>query len=302
MIRINLLLPSPPPPRGKHWGDFHFGASLGRALAELGADVRLVYAPKRRWLSRFAFRRGIDLLIRAPQRFEPRIWPSSRLVIWQISNTDMSAAELRRAEHIFTASKSEADRLTKSGISASYLPQCTDRDLFSPDRRGKAPREEVLFVGSWRENFQRPLAFHAIAAGFAPKIWGTRWDGKIDPKYRGGIFIENDELGAHYASAGVVLNDHMQRMIDTGMISNRVYDVLASGAELVSDRLPDLGIPLPAARVAATADGVGVAITEALAAQDSRRAARLETAEIIRREHSFHARAAVILARLGNHA
>ena len=55
-----------------------------------------------------------------------------------------------------------------------------------------------------------------------------------------GRHVPNDELGALYASAGVVLSDHWADMRELGFVSNRTFDVLASGGRLFSDDVPGL--------------------------------------------------------------
>jgi spore maturation protein CgeB len=52
--------------------------------------------------------------------------------------------------------------------------------------------------------------------------------------------VANDELRRYYSSADVVLNDHWADMRAFGIISNRVYDALACGALVVSDRVPGI--------------------------------------------------------------
>ena len=53
-------------------------------------------------------------------------------------------------------------------------------------------------------------------------------------------YIPNTELATKYAAASVVLNDHWPSMKDFGYISNRVFDVTASGGVLVSDHIPGI--------------------------------------------------------------
>ena len=45
----------------------------------------------------------------------------------------------------------------------------------------------------------------------------------------------NDELGALYAAAHVVLNDHWEDMRQGGFVSNRLFDAAACGARIISD-------------------------------------------------------------------
>ncbi|MEO8529688.1 MAG: glycosyltransferase [Deltaproteobacteria bacterium] len=278
------------------WGDYHFGHSLAKAFESLGVKARVVYQPRWSRLARLSLRRGIDLAIRGNFGYAPRIWPWVRFYLWVISYDNFRPEEVRAIRHVFAASQQIVDEQRALGRSASVLPQCTDSAIFAPDKARDTLVTDVLFVGSWREHFPRPIVATATAAGFPPKVWGSRWSDKYPPELFGGALIPNHELGAHYASAKVVLNDHLPQMLAKGIISNRVYDVLASGTELVSDALPDLGRDLPGAALGRTTAEVGAAIAEALAHDETRKSDRLELAEYIRTHHSFHERARDILA------
>ena len=298
-MRVNILIPTPRGPVGETWGETPYANSLAKELRAIGVTVRIIHFPRRRWLARFSLRRGADLIIRGPYSFIPRIWPWARTYIWLISFGDLRPAELRRTRHFFVASAGFTAELRSRGLPASEMQQCTDADLFSPDRARDEFASEVLFVGTWRKSFRRPIVHQAIAAGHPPRIWGRRWRDHVAPDLLAGEFIPNEDLGTHYASAKVVLNDHMPEMQEAGFISNRVFDVLASGAELVSDRLPDLGIAMPSAAEASNAEAVGRAINTALSEYDERRASRLALAEHVRTHHSFAARARQIMDVIG---
>ena len=298
-MRINILIPTPAGPAGETWGETPFARSLAGAFGELGVSTRIIHFPKYRWLARFSLRRGVDLIIRGPHNFTPRVWPWSRTYIWLISFGDLRPAELRRTRHFFVASARFAAELQARGLPASEMQQCTDAALFSPDRARDDLASDVLFVGTWRKSFRRPIVHQAIATGHPPKIFGRRWKDHVAGDLIAGEFIPNEDLGAHYASAKVVLNDHMPEMTEPGFISNRIFDVLASGAELVSDRVPDLGVPMDSACAATDAEAVGQAIRTALRSYAERKSARLALAQHVREHHSFAARARQILAVLG---
>ena len=52
--------------------------------------------------------------------------------------------------------------------------------------------------------------------------------------------MANEDLGALYASAGVVLNDHWDDMRRDGFLANRLFDVTACAARLVTDEIDGL--------------------------------------------------------------
>ena len=55
-----------------------------------------------------------------------------------------------------------------------------------------------------------------------------------------GTSVANEDLPRFYASHMVLLNDHWDSMRNFGYVSNRTYDVLASGGELLSDHIPSV--------------------------------------------------------------
>jgi spore maturation protein CgeB len=238
-------------------------------------------------------------VLRGPYEHPPRVWSWARFCLWVISFDDLKPAELKRASHLFVASPKLLADFSARGLPVSELLQCTDPEIFSPNRAIAELESEVLFVGSWRRDFTRPIVHQSIAMGYLPKIWGLFWEGRVEASLIAGGFIPNEELGSHYASAKVVLNDHMPIMLKSGFVSNRAFDVLASGAELVTDQPPILGVPLPSVHAASNVEDVGAGIAEAFRGQDERRAVRREIAEYIREHHSFAARARQILAALG---
>ena len=52
--------------------------------------------------------------------------------------------------------------------------------------------------------------------------------------------INNNLLGKYYASAKIVLNDTLPGMKKFGFISNRIFDVSASGALVISDYMKEI--------------------------------------------------------------
>jgi spore maturation protein CgeB len=104
-------------------------------------------------------------------------------------------------------------------------------------------------------------------------------------------------VGAAYASAGVVLNDHFDGMRREGFLSNRLFDTVASGARVVTDDVAGLG-DLFGDSVQVYRDQADLARLcdpavreEAFGSPD----ARLATARRVGREHSFAARARVLV-------
>ena len=121
----------------------------------------------------------------------------------------------------------------------------------------------------------------------------------IDPRHIKATNVPNEAVGDLYRRAGVVLNDHWPDMQRAGILSNRVFDVLACGTPIVSDEIGDLPAGFSDYVETFGPDRpIAAAIDRALAKSPERRAERLAFSAILRRDHSFGRRAEVILARL----
>ena len=301
MRHIRLMLPCPPPTSERAWGDYYFARSLAEALNRLGVWTQLHFAAHKapaRMRNRIRLRQlftrpgGVDLVIRgrvpyAPARRRP-------LFMWLISSPDnVTDEELAGVEHIFVASRSFCKSLQERGYSASFLPQCTDPRLFNEDRKDPALHSEVLFVGNRRDYAPREVVEEIAEAGLPLAVWGRGWQACLpDTVYRG-LHIPNDELGQYYASANVVLNDHTSDMYNEGFVSNRVFDVLASGSKLVTEEmadLPEIAVP----HIFAYEQGGALdAVRRALAAPAEKMPG---LAAQIRQDWSFDARAETLVS------
>jgi hypothetical protein len=297
-LRINILLPCSRAKLGREWGDQFFGLSLSKALIACGADARLVYAPRRWSLSDIGARQSVDLVVRGKKAHHAK--QGRPFLMWVISNPEtLDDAELSSAAHIFAASEWLVEDLQSRGYPASFLPQCTDPAIFAPEKARQELKTSVLFVGNRRVDFKRSVVERAIDAGFRVSVWGRGWKGSLPEGVYAGKHIRNEMLGAHYASASVVLNDHMEAMRTGGFASNRVYDVLASGSELVSDGVA--GIPedlRPHVHSYETANDLPVAIESALDRAAGPRAEALTVAAKVSDQHSFENRAGRIIEQI----
>ena len=237
---IRVLLPCPRPAPAAVWGEHYYGVSLGRALARAGLGGTLDYFRDSRTglgTRRWPYSSEIDLLIwcgrdRARKR-------GRKLILWVLGGAEMLSDEMcAAAEHIFVASKGFADDLAARGWPASFLPQCSDTTLFSPRAPIPSLASDVLFVGNTGATSPpRPAAAEALKVGLDLSVWGVGWEGHIPNSIIRGTWVANEDLANVYASANVVLNDHNASMVTQGFASNRVFDVLASGVPLVSDRI-----------------------------------------------------------------
>ena len=234
--------------------------------------------------------RGLDRVL--PQ-------PGPAHLLWVISHPDeVDADEARAYDAVFAASPSWASaKSAEWGIPVSPLLQCTDPEFFHAGRTAPDAREGVLFVGNARRGSHRPIVEAAEEAGAHPRVFGTGWEKTPLAARLAGTRIANDDLGAHYAAATVVLNGHWDDMRRAGFLANRLFDAVACGARVLGDPIEGLEI----------FDGCVVAcdspedVREALSSDPDRvwpdLAHRMAVAERIRTEHSFDRRAETLLAR-----
>jgi len=133
------------------------------------------------------------------------------------------------------------DELVKpAGAKAVYVPQFTNPERFKPAEKEQDKSFKVLFVGSNNYTFGRKSVDYAILAGVDLAVFGKNWAKTLDVKYLKGEFINNDELYKYYANADIVLNDHREDMRYFGSVSNRIFDVTASGGFVLTDYLPEI--------------------------------------------------------------
>jgi O-antigen biosynthesis protein len=154
----------------------------------------------------------------------------------------------------------------------------------------------VLFVGSSRGEY-RAIVRDAVAAGLPLTVYGANWADFLPEGLVAASYLPNDEVGAAYASAGIVLNDHFDGMRREGFLSNRLFDAVASGARVVTDDVAGLDDLFGASvRVYHDPDELArlcdpAVREEAFGSAD----ARLATARRVGREHSFAARARALV-------
>lgn len=145
--------------------------------------------------------------------------------------------ELWNFDLIAVASLSYQKQLKKFGLKTIYVPQFTNPKKFYYEYDADKSYD-ILFVG--RPGYERISAKWAMESGFEVALFGSGWQDKAPSKYFKGDFIDNTELHKYYASAKIVLNDTRDDMKKAGFISNRVFDVTASGGFLISDYMPEI--------------------------------------------------------------
>ena len=282
----------PRPGVQNRWGDYHFAVGLQNALIRLGhtASIRT----RKHWHI-VEDDNEIDLVISGHTPHQKRDGHLS--LQWMISS-----GAVDHADHTFVASEPLLQLLLDAdeGASMSLMPQSFDADRMPlPDL--DAPRSGVLFVGIAR-NGRRPLVSYALASGTALDLWGPCWEDTEAAQYHLGAQLDNTQLGAHYAKAEVVLNDHTRVMRRNGLTSNRIFDALACGTPVISDPvswLPDEMREF--VDVASSPEEFAEALARIRAETAEKRKARYDFALKMRQDHSFDARASEILRVVKEH-
>ncbi len=294
-LRWAIKIGAPDAPRRGRWGDWHFAVALRDSLERLGHEVTIDCRDA--WYRDTAHLDDVTLVLRG--RGPYRVNPAHVNVIWVISHPDeVTVSELREYDAVFGASPRWCERVSRRlDEPATPLLQCTDHRRFRPGPPDPERVHEVLAVANARG--VRPAVAAALDGGIVPAVYGYRWKGLLPPGAWKGENIPNDELPAVYRAAGVVLNDHWEDMRRDGLLSNRLFDLAACEARMVSDHLPEIpevfGDAVPTYQDPAQLPDLVRAV---LADTPERQEARRRLGELVRREHTFDARAQEISERV----
>ncbi|WP_193598488.1 glycosyltransferase [Microbacterium sp. YJN-G] len=293
-LRWAIKTASPAGPTGEAWGDTHFGRSLAAALTALGQEavVDAFEAHHRRT----EYLDDVVIQLRGLKDFVPS--RGSLSYLWIISHPDLvSRAECARFDRVFAASLSWATQASERwAIPVEPLLQCTDPSLFFPVE-GEARDGSALFVGKSR-GVPRPTVMESVRSGIPFELYGPDWDRFVPADAITGTGIANHKLGRVYGRAAVVLNDHWSDMQREGFISNRLFDVVAAGGRAFSDAVA--GIPEVFGGAVQTYNSVSEIVPFLSGDLDARFPDEEALGAIgtrIRAEHSFAARARVLLDR-----
>jgi glycosyltransferase involved in cell wall biosynthesis len=231
--RIAIHIPPKDQESAPRWGDTHFARSLQRAFAGCGWIATVHVASESDSLRAAA----ADIAIHLHGVSTPAVRQGQPTALWIISHPDrVRAVQSAAYDIVFVASDpfaAELARRVRTPVRTLY--QATDPQRFYPE--SGAPAHDVLFVGNSR-GVRRPVLDAVAAMPYDLAIYGGNWKPElVEARLVRGPWIPNSDLHRYYASASIVLSDHWPDMREEGFIANRVYDALASGAFVVSDRV-----------------------------------------------------------------
>lgn len=219
------------------WGDTHFAEALASGLSKQGMPTEVHILPE--W--DLPQNQAVDVVIhiRGLTNYAPK--PAHINVLWIISHPDdVTLRECQKYDLILVGSKQYADWLdSRLDVPVAFMPQATDERRFRPVEPEDELASEILFVGNSRGQTRSAIDW-AVESRLPLTIYGKGWDGLISSEFLADEYFPNERLASLYSSAKVVLNDHWPDMRDSGFISNRIYDALASGAVVITDQVDGL--------------------------------------------------------------
>ncbi|NEN93776.1 MAG: glycosyltransferase family 1 protein, partial [Okeania sp. SIO3H1] len=292
-FRIGIKIGVPDWKQAQEWGDYHYALAMKRQFEILGHSVRIDILPE--WETPKAFGDDVAIVIRGLSHYQPKSYHIN--LMWNISHPDkVSLEEYEQYDRVFVASYSYAEELQKQvKVPVQTLLQCTDQNLFYPDKEGYEEVGKILFVGNSRKVY-RQIVKDAIEAGLKVDVYGTNWEKLLPSGYLKGEYIPNEILRRYYSKCGVLLNDHWNTMGEKGFISNRLFDAAACGATIISDKIAGLekvfGDKISTYN---SQEDLPKVVENCLQQKSQNIGEKLELAKYIRENHSFEKRVREIL-------
>ena len=294
-LRWALKIGPPTVARRTNWGDWHFARALKDSLERCGHEVTIDC--KDEWYRSSSYLDDVAVVVRGVSVYE--VNPGHTNVAWVISHPErVTAAEMADYDLAFGASARWCARIEpKLRRPVETLLQCTDQRRFRPVEPDRRRAHRVLAVANARG--MRASVAASLDAGIVPSVYGLRWAGLVPEGAWQGPYIRNEELAAVYAAAGVVLNDHWDDMREEGLLSNRLFDLVASDARVISDDLPEIQEVFEDVVLTYTssADMPGL-VHQHLQESTERRDARQAMGRHVREHHTFDARARTLSDRV----
>jgi GT2 family glycosyltransferase/spore maturation protein CgeB len=289
--RVAVKIGPPDHETAERSGDTHFARVFAAALRRSRYATRIDILPE--WHDRD--RQAVDVAVhlRGLTPYVPK--PSHVNVLWVISHPeDVTAGECEPFDLVLVASDLHATRLREAvNVPVHTMYQATDPHRFSPTEPDPDLHAELLFVGNSRLQDRHGVRW-AVEARLPLTIYGSEWEGLVDPRLVRAAYFPNERLNDLYCSADIVLNDHWPDMRDAGLISNRIFDALACGAFVISDSVSGIGAMFDGAvPTYSSREELAELVRHYLAHPAERKQLAARGMKIVRDHHTFDARAAV---------
>lgn len=237
---VVIKVPAPSWEEAKNWGDYHMAVSLKKALERKNYRVLIQMLPE--WDNEEGAVCDVVIVLRGLSQYTVKKHQIN--IMWNISHPDaVSHYEYNSYNKVYIASAVWAEKVAKEvSVPVECMLQCTDPAVFfEPSVQEKqAYGEALLFVGNSRKIYRKILK-DLLPTDKQLAVYGKDWEGLISAEYVKGAYIPNDRLYRYYGSAKILLNDHWDDMREKGFVSNRVFDGLACGAQILTDKVKGFG-------------------------------------------------------------
>ena len=288
---LTVCIKTPNPKIERYWGDYFFAIALKKSFQRYGFNVFI--HERDDWYDNDV-KADINIVLRGLIEYKPTFDEIN--VMWNISHPDMVTPEEYELYDIcfISSEKYAIDLNYKVNTPVKPLLQCTDPDVFYPSRQDDLA-EDVLFVGITRGVY-RQIVKDVMQTDFDVSIYGKCWDEYVDEKYIKGDFIPNSELYKYYSSCKILLNDHWEDMRDWDFPSNRLFDALACGTFVISDKIPSAETLFEGNIVTYDdADDLNKKIEYYLTHEEERKEKAQKGREIVLKNHTFDNRVDTII-------
>ncbi len=291
--RWTLRIGTPGGRAAQRWGDVPVADALRRELRAHGLVVRSV--GRDRWGE--GADRAADVTVHLKGRGVAPVSDAQVNAVWVMSHpSEVAPGELDAADLVLAGSELLAARYRdQTAATVAVMAQAADARRFTPGPSEPQRSSRALFVGNTR-SVARPSVLGAVDAGLPLTLIGAGWERYVDPALVVLRSVPNAALPGWYRSADVVLNDHWDDMARWGLISNRVFDVLACGACVVSDEVPGMNELLDDSVVTFSGrEDVGPTVRTLLADPDARAQRAERGRRAVLAAHTWEHRAATLV-------
>lgn len=227
--------------RAHTWGDYHMAVLLGEQLEQLGYQVLLQSVPE--WNNDEGKQYDSAIVFRGKTPYT--VNPKQVNIMWHISHPDdIPLDEYETYDKVFIASDYWSGKIKeKISTPVDTMLQCSDLNRFHPPSpvEKKEYHQQLLFVGNSRK-IHRKILKDLLPTKYDLAVYGGHWKKLLPKQYIKGEYLANDVLYKHYGSTDILLNDHWDDMREKGFISNRIFDGLACGAFIMSDKVNEMGV------------------------------------------------------------
>lgn len=206
-----------------------------------------------------------------------------------------SAGVFRQCAHnyagfLFTS----AELMTACSADGAVIPFATDPLMFYPQPAGKYPFP-ASFVGNNIRSEEVTLRYLSEALPFGLVIYGSNWGYQpFHSAWRGKLPME--DLAILYSDSCINLNCHLTEHVEMNLINLRIYDILACGGFVLSDKVP--AIEETFGDAVAVTDGycdLWAALAEFSANPAERKRRALAGRHIVLSNHTYKQRAAELM-------